>query len=118
MSDAKHTPGPWTTSGTVVSARVGASQRPVCEISIAAPSKGKRYSVDDHRPELMANARLIAAAPELLEALEQAGDIVQQANLLSTASDADRRATIQRLVNWLNGPRLAALRSINGEVSS
>lgn len=69
-----HTSGPWATNGSVVSARVGARQCYVCEVSTSAPSDGGTYRMDDHRPELMANARLIAAAPELLATLQEAVD--------------------------------------------
>ncbi len=61
---AEHTPGPWKQNGN----------------SIIAPGKlfGRTVSIipdgdgsDDETPEGIANARLIAAAPELLQALRQ-----------------------------------------------
>lgn len=61
MSEAKHTPGPWRKSGVIIK---GANGEAVCFLS---------QRNDDHRKpdgELEANARLIAAAPKLLEALE------------------------------------------------
>lgn len=75
MSAAMHTPGPWLT-------RTAPTSAGLCHIVSAADWKGAfiygdgiRPGVDDSLPkaiELAANARLIAAAPELLEALKQA----------------------------------------------
>ena len=59
MSEAQHTPGPWRADSTNVSERyryVLGGRRLICRIT-----KGDGESE--------ANARLIAAAPELLEAL-------------------------------------------------
>lgn len=57
MSDLnKHTPGPWTKSGSVIRS-IASSERKVAEVRV----------IDD---EGQANANLIAAAPDLLEALE------------------------------------------------
>jgi hypothetical protein len=69
MSAAKHTPGPWevediTSQGAMVYRRIKTSKdEPVGSVSAYKLSK-KRDA------EAEANARLIAAAPELLEALE------------------------------------------------
>ena len=69
----KHTPGPWLLRTTPTSAGL-------CHIVSAADWRGAfiygdgiRKGVDDALPkaqELAANARLIAAAPDLLEALQ------------------------------------------------
>ena len=72
MSDMKHTPGPWRSSG-----------HPHYQAIISdSPTGDERLDEQDHREAyggylicesvLEANARLIAAAPELLEALEEA----------------------------------------------
>ena len=53
-----HTPGPWTKLGAYMYGRDG--QWPITEVQY-----GKRDPVEDD-----ANANLIAAAPDLLEALE------------------------------------------------
>jgi hypothetical protein len=50
----KHTPGPWIVTGNFIDC-----DTPPCRIAVALAS-----------PEMEANARLIAAAPELLEALK------------------------------------------------
>ena len=70
---SKHTPGPWL-------ARTAPTSAGLCHIISAADWRGaflygdgSRLGVDDALPkaqELSANARLIAAAPDLLEALK------------------------------------------------
>lgn len=66
-----HTPGPWITNGCVVSARVNLSQRDICTVSASAPARGETYNIAKHLPELQANARLIASAPELLAVVRE-----------------------------------------------
>lgn len=96
---SKHTPGPWEIDKR-------------CETSVFAELDGRRgicstggYSTNTIDPEVLndennANARLIAAAPDLLEAL---GTIlmmipavtygtVEDANLLSNIEDVARQA--------------------------
>ena len=73
MSDSKHTPGPWFTKR---------AQLPVdgeYDWCVGAHINGKPHVIieafgrvsEDDRPNAEANARLIAAAPEMFEALEQ-----------------------------------------------
>lgn len=63
MIERKFTPGPWMLSG-----------RTVYALNDQGFNRFSALVQDAHAPayELNANARLIAAAPELLEALEQA----------------------------------------------
>lgn len=61
MGEANHTPGPWVANGHNVHTRPDESAVCVCV------SMGTRNNA-----EASANARLIASAPELLEALEGA----------------------------------------------
>lgn len=68
MSDSKvigkHTPGPWTVNGCRVECESGAM--------VAGVFDGQ-LSANDHSKGIeLANANLIAAAPDLLEALEAA----------------------------------------------
>ena len=56
--DAKHTPGPWAVGGRLV----------------IAEKYGSVCAVDDGQSDYVANARLIAAAPELLAALKAITD--------------------------------------------
>ena len=66
MSNTKHTPGPWTTN----------QSEPHCIEATDHPSNGTPLICEmfnsSHIPqdEQLANARLIASAPDLLEALQ------------------------------------------------
>ena len=68
-----HTPGPWAVKGTepLIAARVGTGDAAVIS-RIAHPECGYVH-IDDY-VERDSNARLIAAAPELLEACRTAHD--------------------------------------------
>jgi hypothetical protein len=92
-----HTPGPWYTIGKPI-----IHENHPCKGMIAvvadreASGRGDRYVAFAAYDEAEANARLVAAAPELLDVaklLTRACGI--QANLLSTASDAERRDFIK-----------------------
>ena len=61
MTDSKHTPGPW---------RWGASFDDLRPVWYSEMSQGAGYISWDDEERKEANARLIAAAPDLLEALE------------------------------------------------
>lgn len=72
MTQSKHTPGPWSAVADEDSARIGG-----CDWRIITPC-----SLDDHDAlvsiwdrrdgeDVAANARLIAAAPDMLEALKK-----------------------------------------------
>lgn len=82
MSEIRHTPGPWAFDGdNAVMADVGAN---ICTVSMAGDfpcidddEGDNRINVDI---ECTANARLIAAAPELLEALTEALQTLQIAS--------------------------------------
>lgn len=58
-----HTPGPWLLNGVM------AMDTPLWIVSI--PGEQARIEVADYSAESEGNARLIAAAPDLLAALEQ-----------------------------------------------
>lgn len=73
MTNAKHTPGPWK---YIDATKVAGMQfAPACVIQ-SGDKNIARFSWNDNSPwfptkeESQANARLIAAAPELLEALK------------------------------------------------
>lgn len=95
---SKHTPGPWL-------ARTAPTSAGLCHIVSAAEWKGAfiygdgiRPGVDDALPkaqELAANARLIAAAPDLLEALR---DIRKQFDDFDPTSKASRHAMRMTLI--------------------
>jgi hypothetical protein len=70
----KHTPGPWrvediTSEGKHVYWRIACPTRSVAGVSVDVPVYGDAALSRKVREEITANARLIAAAPELLEAL-------------------------------------------------
>lgn len=63
----KHTPGPWFITGTMtkyVEARIGGGL--IQEVASCGPTEAD----NGYGEQQAANARLIAAAPDLLEALE------------------------------------------------
>lgn len=72
MNEAKHTPGPWAQDDSLPHEVWAPSRRkrPVCSVEADGSAALELDSVD------WANARLISAAPDLLEALEE---IVAQA---------------------------------------
>lgn len=47
--------------------------------------------------------------PELLAALEAAGECFGQANLLSTATDEERREALKRFFDWWNNTARQAI---------
>lgn len=76
-----HTPGPWTVGLTVGLPRIFSphAQRVICDLHIQegigalmGKAKGGAFKNQELRDEITANARLIAAAPLMLEALENA----------------------------------------------
>ncbi len=84
MSTHKHTPGPWKATisksridGVAVVFRIDCAKR----ISIVGGQSQEHLGRDGvHEEECRANAQLIAAAPELLEALQIARDYAAFAN--------------------------------------
>ena len=77
MSTTKHTPGPWTSQGLAI---VASDRSFVCRVY--------PWCADPQDAECAkANARLIAAAPELLEALEET--LTAGINWYETATKSD-----------------------------
>lgn len=92
MSD--YTPSPWRT-GDLFHTVFGPANGNPSPVTIATVSKGNR-----------ANARLIAAAPELLEALELAEATIQRLNRHDSAN-----GTLDVMRSALNKARGQAVRS-------
>jgi|SRR5579864_6445341 len=66
---ASHTPGPWEATKPALSCEIHANKIHVASAFAKVPAgTSDRYILE---PEAEANARLIAAAPELLEALKE-----------------------------------------------
>lgn len=76
MSTPKHTPGPWR---TLANAYIGqwqvlSSESKICTVSKKTLDRSLMAEYPDLDKEASANARLIAAAPELLAACELMAD--------------------------------------------
>ena len=70
MSTTKHTPGPWEASADCMEISPSSGPKSHVELArIVGPGEGSSYYSYD---EATANARLIAAAPELLAACKAA----------------------------------------------
>lgn len=81
----KHTPSPWTRNeGERFSHDQSAGIRASDGMYIAAALDMNRFDKDD---EVEANARLIAAAPELLEALQNAKSVMMDADIWNEYGD-------------------------------
>jgi hypothetical protein len=95
--NTKHTPGPWINNG-----RIGPSDsRLLISANPHRPHKdvGREIAITSHEdPDIeLANARLIAAAPDLLAALEEmAKDYLIQNNFHEDRNTAAARAAIAK----------------------
>ncbi len=85
---AKHTPGPWIVEGTLIAQEPGIADS--LEVAFLAELGG---GMDKHMRK--ANANLIAAAPELLDALRYA---VDNPEFNSGVFDAMARAAIAKAI--------------------
>ena len=87
--EVKHTPGPWFITGSMtkyVEARIPG--RMIQEVAACGPTAAD----DGYGEQQMANARLIAAAPELLEALESVLENCLDSDGLAAAYEKARAA--------------------------
>jgi hypothetical protein len=88
---AEHTPAPWSVSVDTNTEVIGPHQRTICRAHRDAPTRSEE--------ETRANARLISAAPELLEACESALrflEIHRERGKAPTQCEADLRAAIAK----------------------
>lgn len=92
-----HTPAPWKTGE--------ASWNEDGEV---------RYTLHGNSQAKKADAQLIEAAPDLLATLKQAGDCFGQHNLLSTATDEERREALKRFFTWWNHAAISAITKAGG----
>ena len=96
MTAAKHTPGPWT-----IREPNGAGH------GVSIPEIGAWFGTMAWAPETMANARLCASAPDLLEALEE---------LRSAVADLaqDEESSVTHCENLMRKARLAIAKARGG----
>ncbi len=106
MSAAKHTPGPWYVSKRNPLRVIESGPRALTLATVG--TNGHGVTAEGAQAEAEANARLIAAAPKLLEALQ---DLVAEyePNIKAFATDAPRKA------KWMAA--LAALAKATGEAA-
>ena len=83
---AEHTPGPWRSDSPYVSAPSGEHRKIVADCDQYFSDDECEYLSDD---ECEANIRLIAAAPELLAALEQALAVIGSDEMRAACDMAD-----------------------------
>lgn len=111
MSNMKHAPGPWALNESVYGDNFMAVSAPnhgelaTVVIRMSEPSWGERQKTE----ELEANARLIAAAPELLGALEMAVKHYEEWASARQPHDLDEAS-----LPWL-APARAAIAKARGE---
>ncbi|MFN3731329.1 hypothetical protein [Comamonas testosteroni] len=103
MSEAKHTPGPWEATGNLVRSPMHQPEGLPRGVQIVECRDG--YFLP-HTEEAKANARLIAAAPELLEALQEFDDAMKEAGDWPGTTNE-----LQRLLGVVDKARAAIAKS-------
>lgn len=94
MREPKHTPGPWRLDKRASCAVVGEGGRMVASTSVHTSNTDDGEHVNENE----ANARLIAAAPELLKAAECFVAKVESGRARSADSYAQFKAAIARAI--------------------
>ena len=91
--NTSHTPGPWTVKGRKMEARIYGNVEggPVAVVPYVTEWASNQYDE--------ANARLIAAAPELLAALQTLVQMTGNAGQLERFLDTTARAVIAKATN-------------------
>lgn len=104
MRQTKHTPGPWSvlwSSNTFPSIHAGPTSVPVASLYAHTPSRSDRDIFENAE----ANARLIAAAPELLEALNGIQNALQNYNQTAPVNELREKLgpMLQRIIAKATG---------------
>ncbi|MCA0214556.1 MAG: hypothetical protein LCH79_15430 [Proteobacteria bacterium] len=105
MSDVKHTPGPWAfhlnKSDSLFVVR-DKEKRVICEMSWHSQSR-EFYTL---RAESEANARLIAAAPDMLESIQKLLDAADDSDggMYGTLSTRFVRETVRAAIDRVTAP--------------
>ena len=111
MKKTKHTPGPWVIKDldTIYDKR-GIKLCYVNDSLYTTGVYGGVYNLADYRDERNANARLIAAAPELLEALEASAELLKiianKLGIVTQGTECDTQVTreiIRKAINRARG---------------
>ena len=94
---SKHTPGSWITDTEAIFSESG---RKIAKIVGANSTE-----TDEEFVEIEANAHLMAAAPQILEALEMADELIDQLIIDNTDNYAEERAKIRAAIVAAKGER-------------
>lgn len=79
---SQHTPGPWEWADDPLgSAIVKSGECDICDVLRSALPR-RDYTADSRRDECVANARLIAAAPDLLDAAQCAEALIRNGGIV------------------------------------
>lgn len=109
---AKHTPGPWMS--------ILSNVHGPCGVCVACAGEAAVYADESYRieeDEAMANARLIAAAPKLLEACEAEEDVdTHWSECDECDDDGSCCETQEGLIVKARDLRRAAIAAARGEV--
>lgn len=104
MSDTKFTPGPWTVINgnklfpCVVMAKVDIPEDDIGTLNYPYPNVVINRSHNQNMGSIIANARLIAAAPEMYELLVEFKDFCNHTGLFDTSG------RIESLLTRINKP--------------
>jgi len=103
-----HTPGPWeVNSGMIQTVREHACKTPRCGVHIPIARMDREPNNGTLPIERDANAHLIAAAPDLLEACQRAFRLIKESGfssgLIEEEFDSTLRQLAQAIANSLGG---------------
>lgn len=98
---SKHTPGPWRVRNCQTAVLVDVVRNgDAMLIALVADNDSQGDTETDRK---MNNARLIAAAPQMLEALEMADELIDQLIIDNTDNHAEERAKIRAAIKAAKG---------------
>lgn len=110
-SECSFTPGPWKASATSWSSIVDQSHRSIAGVTYF--NLGEHF--DRHDQECRANARLIAAAPDLLKALEDCRTLICGYAITKAEEYPEVLKSIYSELRRIDGVARAALSKAKGE---
>jgi hypothetical protein len=120
---ASHTPGPWKVQPLQYDqgGTIAICSTPGCGIIATIPPMNEddepTAETAQRDPCDEANARLIAAAPELLEALEASEDLLRDIGTAAESGNPYSRAELESAINRVSTENQAAIRKAKGEPS-